>query len=113
MGAIVASVPIMRKIANKTMDGKTALRIARLLRELDKESQVFQETRTRLLQMYGEVVQDNQIRIPNEKMMQFNKEMQEALNVEIEVNAEPLSEEFVEKMEITPTEVSVLMPFIQ
>ena len=110
---LINSVQPMRKIAETTMDGVSAIRFARLIREIDKEAKLFEETRMGLLQKYGEVIDENQIRISNENKAQFEQELQQALNEMIEINAEPLPIGMFEVMSLTPKDVSALVPFIK
>ena len=113
IGELVGCIPTMRAIAQRTMNGATAIRIARLIREIDKEVKSFEEIRNSLFRQYGEVIDDKQIRIANDKQAQFNAEMNKALNEVVEINAERLTANMIETMQLTPVEVSSLLPFIE
>ena len=106
------SIPAMRKIANQTMSGRTAIQVARLIREIERETKSFEEARKTLLEKYG-TVENNQVTIANDKMVQYNEEIQNALGEEVEINAEPLDMDLLEMIELTPLEANTLMNFTE
>lgn len=112
ISAIINSITPMRKIANLTMDGRGAIRVARLIREVEKESLSFEKAQQDLLKKYGRTV-DNQIVIDKSQLDVYNEEIQKILDEAVEINAEPLDIELIEKVELTPLEADCLMSFIK
>lgn len=112
IGTLMDSIPAMRKIANQTMSGRTAIQVARLIREIERETKSFEEVRKALLEKYG-TIEGNQVTIANNVMEQYNEEMQAALSEEVEINAEPLNIDLLESVELTPLEANTLMNFTE
>lgn len=109
---IVNSIPAMRKIATQTMSGRTAIQVARLIREIEKESVSFEEMRASLLTKYG-TCEGGQITIPNDQLINYNTEIKAALDEIVEVNAEPLTTDLLESIELTPLEANTLLNFTE
>ena len=106
------SIPAMRKVATQTMSGRTAIQVARLIREIEREAKSFEEVRKALLEKYG-TVDGGQITIANDVMAHYNEEIQNALNEEVEINAEKLDMSLLETVELTPLEAITLMNFAE
>ena len=51
---IFNAVPALREISTKEFPGSVTFKIARLIRELDKEIQLFEEERSKIANKYGE-----------------------------------------------------------
>ena len=107
---VVNSIPAMRKIASQTMSGRTAIQVARLIREIERESMSFEEMRTGLFTKYG-TREGDQITIPNDQLASYNAEIKAALDEVVEINAEPLTTELLESVELTPLEANTLLNF--
>jgi len=74
-----------------------------------------------LIDKYGEkdetgelkVDENGNCRVPPESINDFNAEMTELLNSEIEINANKLNINDLEEMEFTPSEMIALEPFVE
>lgn len=111
----------MQKLAEKPMKTKSAFKVARLMREIDKEYALFQESRKRLIEKYGEKDQNNELKIDEngnysvskENIEIFNRELRDVLETKISLNAELLDIEEFDNLNFTPTEMVLLAPFIR
>lgn len=109
---IFNAVPVLREISSKEFPGSVTFKIARLIRELDKEIQLFDEERGKIANKYGEkdenemlIVQDNgMIKIPDDKIQECNEELQALFNTQVEINANKLSADIFDNIEMTPTQ---------
>lgn len=109
---MINSIEVLREIANKKMPAKTAYRFARINKEIERENDVFQETRRDLILKYGEKdekgklkEENGNITIPKEQLADFRKESSELLNTCITINADRLDiEDFGDDM-FSPTEI--------
>lgn len=118
---LVDSSEIMKKLAQKSLKGKTAYYIARLLREIDKELTLFNETRGNLIKKYGEKDENGELKIDEngnckflpEEMDKFYSEMNDILNDIIELNVNKIELNDLENLDFTPTEMILLEPFIE
>ena len=118
---IVDSSDTMKKLSQKSLKGKTAYYVARLLREVDKELTLFNETRGNLIKKYGEKDEKGELKIDEngnckfipEKIEKFYSEMDDILNNIIELNANKIELKDLEDLDFTPIEMVVLEPFIE
>ena len=109
---IFNAVPALREISTKEFPGSVTFKIARLIRELDKEIQLFEEERVKIANRYGEkdengnlISQENgTIKIPEDKIQECNEEFQALFNTQVEINANKLPIEIFDSIEMTPTQ---------
>ena len=109
---IFNAVPALREISTKEFPGSTTFKIARLIRELDKEIQLFEEERSKIANKYGEkdengnlVIQEGgNIKILDNKIQDCNEELQALFNTQVEINANKLPVDIFDSIEMTPTQ---------
>ena len=109
---IFNAVPALREISSKEFPGSTTFKIARLIRELDKEIQLFEEERMKIANKYGEKdengnlipLENGTIKISDDKVQECNEEFQALFNTQIEINANKLPIEIFDSIEMTPTQ---------
>ena len=109
---IFNAVPALREISTKEFPGSVTFKIARLIRELDKEIQLFEEERNKIANKYGEkdengnlVIQEGgNIKILDNKIQDCNEELQALFNTQVEINANKLPIEIFDSIEMTPTQ---------
>ena len=117
---IVDSAETMRELSNKPLKGRVAYRIARLLRELDKEFSLFNEKRTDLVKEYvikdenGELKTDENgdLVLDKERIQEFYTAINDLLNTQVSINAEKVDLVDLESIEFTPAQIMLLEPFI-
>ena len=115
------SMEPLKKLSAYQLKTKIAYQIARLMREINKEYELFQKTRQNLAMKYAEKNEKNEIiinengnyKIRNDKINICNEEIAELLNTKIVLNVEPINLEDIENTKCTPTEIFALMPLIQ
>ena len=115
------SMEPLKKLSAYQLKTKIAYQIARLMREINKEYELFQKTRQNLAMKYAEKNEKNEIiidengnyKIRNDKIDICNEEITELINTKISLNVEPINLEDIENTECTPTEIFALMPLIQ
>lgn len=121
VGQIVNVIPILNKLAEGKFLGRKAFVIARLVREINKESETFELTRIELIKKYAEkdekgeliITDDGNVHISTENLANCNEELLKLQNTEIEINAEKIPVDWLEEMTLTLTEASILEPFVQ
>lgn len=109
-------IPILRELANKPFKGAITFKIARLIRELNKEATLFEESRRTLIEKYGvrkedgsfEVLEDGTIKLREDQIQECSEEMNTLLNTEIEINADKIPAETFDNIEISPSQIIVL-----
>lgn len=117
---LLNSTDVLQKLAQKDFKAKLAWSIARLLRTAEEEIKNFNETRMNLITKYGEkddngelITDDNgNCKIVPESIVNFSNELEDLLQTEVEINANKIDIEQLENLDFTPSEISVLEPFI-
>lgn len=120
VGQIVNVIPILNKLAEGKFLGRKAFVIARLVREINKESETFELTRIELIKKYAEkdekgeliITDDGNVHISTENLANCNEELLKLQNTEIEINAEKIPVDWLEEITLTLTEASILEPFV-
>ena len=106
-------IPVLRELLNKPFKGSTAFKLARLMRELDKETTLFEESRQKLAEKFGIRDEDGNlafdengnIRLQPEKLSECSEEMIGLLNTKLEINAEKVPMEAFTDIDIAPAQV--------
>lgn len=117
---IVSSINTFKAIAAQQLPVKTAYSIARLIKEIDRENEIFISARQSLINKYGQrdedgnlISEDGNLYIQKDKIQIFKEELQELLNSEIELNAEKISVENLGDVQLTSLQVSEILAFIK
>ena len=120
MKDIVNNSTILQELLDKKLKGKTALNLARIIREMEPEYKTFQDTRTNLIKKYGkqengELITDENgnYHIRTEDVEKFNNELEELLNVDITLNANKIDINDLNDIEFTPRQMVFLEKFIE
>lgn len=117
---IVESADIMRDLSTKSLKGRAAFRVARLLRELEKEFTLFNEKRVDLIKEYaqkdenGEMKSDDKgnVSLDEARLSEFYQNLETLLNTEVEINAEKIDIDDLGDTDFTPAQVITLEAFI-
>ena len=117
---ILNVVPVLQEIAKKSFPGATSFKIARLIRELDKEIQLFDKQRNEIAQEFGEkdasgqlvLTEEGSVKIIESKIKECNEKLVSIFNTEIEINADKISYSIFEGINIAPAEALALEPII-
>ena len=120
LSELLDSTETLKKLSQKDFKAKLAWSISRLLKAAEQEIQEFNDTRMNLINKYGEKGDDGQLvtddkgncRIVPESIQEFSNELNELINTEVEINANPIDIELLEDLEFTPAEMTQLEPFI-
>lgn len=108
---------IFREIQNVSLPMKTAYKIAKFLKEAATEIEFFQSKYQETLAKYKEregvtALENGDFQMPPEVVAEFNKEIDELAEIEVEVKIDLLEDE-LEKCNLTVSQMMVLMPFIK
>ena len=116
----ISAVPALESISQHNFNGVNAFKIARLIRELNKEVELFNQERRNLIEKYCErdkdgemVIEDGNIRLQESYIDNFNNTLQVMLESEIEINASPLKIDSLEDITLTPQQAMSLEPFFE
>lgn len=117
---IVECADIMRELSTKTLKGRAAFKVARLLRELEKEFTLFNEKRMDLIKEYaqkdenGEMKSDENgnVTLDQDRLTEFYQNLEELLNAEVEINADKIDSDDLNDIEMTPAQIINLEEFV-
>lgn len=116
---ILNAANIVRVLGNTPMKAKSAYKIVKLKNIIEKEYNTFQEIRDNVIKKYGEYdengnlkIKDNNYIIKEECYNDFNREINELLNEEIDISVSPLEMNDFEEHTFTPNDMEALAPFI-
>ena len=118
---IVNAIETFNVMSNKEMPIKTSFKVARIAKELDKVYQLFNDTRRKAIETYGEKDENGELKIDDkgnvaliqDKIETFSAEMNELLNNEVSLNTEPFTLSELEGITLTPAQTSTLLPFVE
>lgn len=116
MNELLNVIPVLRELSTKSFKGATTFKIARLMRELDKETILFEESRQKLAEKYGarkedgslDVMEDGTIKLQEDKIQECNEDMMNLLTTEIEINADKIAVEAFDDIEISPSQAMII-----
>ena len=117
---ILNVVPVLQEMSNKSFPGATSFKIARLIRELDKEIQLFDKQRNEIAQEFGEkdasgqlvLTEEGSVKIIESKIKECDEKLVSIFNTEIEINADKLSYSSIESADFTPSQALALEPIV-
>lgn len=118
---IVDSQEAMRNLSNQQLRGRVAFKVARLLKKLESELQVFNDTRIKLIEKYAKRDENGDFVLNEKSEYQFDQnnanafieEMNKLLIEPIQIDANPISIEDIEELDFTPSEMAMLEPFME
>lgn len=118
---ILKSADVLNDLVARQLKAKTAYHVARLAREVNREAQLFEEERTKLVEKYAEKDENNKLKIgengnisvAKENLENYVKEITELTKSEIELNVEPLELSDLGEEDFTAQQMENLMAFIK
>jgi len=90
--------PALRKLANADLPIKLAFQISSVIDEIDPHLAKFEEFRVSLVKKYG-IETENGIEVPQDKIGEFNNEINSLLNAEITAKVSPINLDDISEVE--------------
>ena len=116
---IISANPIFTKILQHEFTGKQSFVISRMLKALNNETEIFNKTREEMLKKYAAIdeegkmiINDGNVKIREGEMINFQKEINELLHTNLEININKIPLDWLENLKLTPQEMLVLEPFL-
>lgn len=118
---LLKTVPVLRELINKPFKGSIAFKLARLIREFDKENTLFEEARVNLAQKYCErdengepvILETGAIKLQEDKINECNEEISNLLSTQLEIVAEKIPISAFDDIELTPSQIMVIEDLIE
>ena len=116
---IISANPVFTKILQHEFTGKQSFMISRVLRALNTETESFNKTREEVLKKYAEtddagemIISEGNVKIRDGEMEAFQKEINELLYAELDIDVKPIPVDWLDDVKLTPQEMIALEPFI-
>jgi len=117
---LLNSTDTLQKLSQQDFKAKLAWSIARLLKSAEAEIQSFNETRMNLIRKYGEKDENGDLitdekgncKIDQESLTEFSTQLGDLLETTVEINANKIKVEQLDDVDFTPSEMTILEPFI-
>ena len=118
---MIDSIPTLRELSNKQLKSKVAFRVARLLREVQAESETFETARVSLIKLYGAKDENGNLKadengntyIEQDKVAEFNSELTDLLTNKITINGDKLSLDDLGDETFTPQQMLSFGAFLE
>ena len=118
---VVSSIESFKQLTEKSLNAVTAYKITKLMRALENEYQIFEQTRNEIIQKYSEKTDDGQIKINNAGEVVFLaaerdkalREISNLLETSTSLNASKISLKDLEEIKLTPSQMNNLYSFIE
>jgi hypothetical protein len=108
---ILNSIEPLQRLVKKELPIKVALLMKNNIRELNKELETISQTRMEIFQKYGTKDDKSQmisVQPDNPKWEEFQKDYQELITAEVEVELTPVDPNLLEKIDITLEDLLLL-----
>lgn len=111
---IVNAKSVLEKLAVSNLPIKIAYRVSKILKKANIEYKDFDDTRISLIKKYGEVKEDGSFEVFEDKKQQFSEDISLLLTEDVKGEFFKLDiDEFPSSLELTPSEMSFLEPFLK
>lgn len=118
---LVESINIFNKIVETELNGGLAFKIARIVREVEKEVKFFNEQRQKIIEEYVirdeqgnyEMTEDGNFKVDPSRSDECIEQFNSLLSQVIEINAEKISASDLEKFTISTKELMKISDFIE
>ena len=116
---MINGLPVFQILKTKELRARTAFAVARLIRDIEQEYKVFEQARKDIILKYAEYDENHELKLVNdnvtlapENIEKCNKELEELLATPIELNANYLTIDELDGIDLTPEQGFSLLPFI-
>lgn len=112
LNQIYAAQPAIEKIVKMDIPVVEAFKWGKLIKAINEELSQFENCRKNLVNKYADKDEEGKYSLPEENKEAFNDEIRKLLDVEVELNTEPLDLTKLGDIKISAVEVMSLEPFI-
>lgn len=121
LNTILESMDTLKELAQKELKGRTAYQVGKLIKKIDEEFSLFNETREKLIRKYaavdenGEFIlnENNAYTFKDNNYNLFMDEINSLVGTEISIDASPIPLDDISELQFTPAQMVQLDPFIE
>lgn len=118
---LINSTDGLKELSQKQLKARSAYAVGKIIKAADAEMSAFNEARMELIRKYGEKREDGElnsdengnVRILPESLNEFNKELDDLLKTQIEINANKIKIDDISDIEFTAAEMAQIDEFIE
>lgn len=117
---IMNAIPALRELSQKRFSARIALSIARLINALQPEIDIAQNEQKRIIGQFAKydengkpMSDENGILIEPTHLKEYDAQMKELINSEIEISCKPLNIEWLDGTEFSAADIAALEPFLE
>ena len=101
---VLNSVEVMRNLAQENVSAVVSFRIAKAIKAINEEIDMFEAEKAKLVQKYGEP-HDGGVRVADDKQDDFQKEINRLLSEKVELAATPIKLKDLEHVQLKPIDM--------
>lgn len=113
---LVNSVQVLRKLNNAELPVRVSYKLAKNIKSIEKELNIYEEEKQKLINKYGEKDEEGKSKVNENGMINildvenWNKDIKELLEIEVEINVEKINIDELAKsdLKITPSELTLI-----
>lgn len=113
---LLDSVQVLRKLNNAELPVRVSYKLAKNIKNIDKELKIYEEEKQKLINKYGEKDEEGKLKTKEDGSINitdtenWNKDIKELLEIEAEINIEKINIDELGKSDfkITPSELSLI-----
>lgn len=109
VGQLYMSKDVLGRIAAQKLPPVASFRIARAIREINKELEQFTKTRNDLIQEYGEELENGDWKVKDEFLVKYQEAINAVADEEIELPIKPLKPSSFDDVEIAPGDAMAIL----
>ena len=117
---IVNNIQFITELSRQMMPARAAYKVGKLLRKLTDEFNDYNSQRQKVVEKYAlrdeqgnMVISDGNIQFNSESYSLFEKEFQDLIDTEVEIDTLPIKLYEIENMDFSPGQMSFLESFIE
>lgn len=119
---VIDSINVMQRISQRELPGRVAYNVAKLLRQIENEFNLFDDTRKKLLEKYADKNEDGTLKIneetneyvlSTENLKSLTEEVNLLLDTTITLNANRIKITDISDLAFTPVEMAMIEEYIE
>ena len=104
---VLNSVEVVRNLAQENVPAVVSFRIAKAIRAINEEIDMFEAEKAKLVQKYGEPYEGG-IRVAEDKQDDFQKEISQLLNESVTLEVSKLKLKDIEHVQLKPIDMMTI-----
>jgi len=105
---IMNSIEPLRTISNETLPIKVAITLTRTIKEIDEVLGVFNDSKQKLFEKYGEESENDSMKIKDDNLEEFNEAYVDLIKQKIDVNVQSVDVGELGDISVKPSSLVVL-----